>query len=34
MRFSLDAALARADKFIAVAQAVVKAVRIVKAAIG
>lgn len=33
MRFSLDDALARADKLISIAQAVVKAVRLVKAAI-
>ena len=33
MRINLDDALARADKLIAVAQAVVKAIRLVKAAI-
>ena len=34
MEFKLNEALARADKYIAIAQAVVKAVRIVMAAIG
>lgn len=32
MRFNLDVALARADKAIAIAEAVVKAIRLVKAA--